>query len=126
MDLFKKKEPLIVADLSADTLPPPPPGIPAGSTLTGAGGLTRMVEQTLALEMENNKMLKHIQTMDSIAFWVKLLVWALVLGLPVIFFQPMINYIQKAVTENPALIGIPSSADFYRAVDEFSTKHPVQ
>ncbi len=133
MDFFKKKEPLIVADMASDAMPPPPlgsipgaPGVPGGSAVSATGSLTKMVEQTLALEQENNRMLHHMQTMDRIMFWLKILFWALILGLPVIFFQPLIAYVKEKVAENPGLIGLPTSEDFYRAIDEFSTKHPVQ
>ncbi|MEK7100939.1 MAG: hypothetical protein AAB921_02460 [Patescibacteria group bacterium] len=127
MELFKKKEPLIVADMAADAMPPAPLGsVPGGSAMSATGSLTKMVEQTLALEEENNRMLKSMQTMDRIMFWLKILFWSLVLGLPVIFFQPLITYVKEKVAENPGLIGLPTSEDFYKAIDEFSTKHPVQ
>ncbi len=130
MELFKKKEPLIVADMASEAMPPQPlgsiPGVPGGSAMSATGSLTKMVEQTLALEEENNRMLRHMQAMDRIMFWLKIFIWSLILGLPVIFFQPLISYVKEKVAENPGLIGLPSSADFYKAVDEFSTKHPVQ
>jgi hypothetical protein len=133
MDFFKKKEPLIVADMASDAMPPPPlgsvpgtPSVPGGSAMSATGSLTKMVEQTLALEEENNRMLRSMQTMDRIMFWLKIVIWSLILGLPVIFFQPLITYVKEKVMENPALIGIPTSEDFYKAIDEFSTKHPVE
>jgi hypothetical protein len=128
MELFKKKEPLIVADMGRDAMPPAPLGgsVPGGSAMSATGSLTKMVEETLALEQENNRMLRSMQTMDRIMFWLKILFWALILGLPVIFFQPIISYVKEKVAENPALIGLPTSTDFYKAIDEFSTKHPVQ
>ncbi len=126
MEFFKKKEPLIVADMAADALPPTPIGVPAGSMMSSTGSLTKMVEETLALETENNRMLKRMQALDHISFWIKIVVWSLVLGLPVIFFQPLLAYLKQSIIENPAMFGIPSSAEFYKAVNDFSTKHPVQ
>lgn len=126
MDLFKKKEPLIIAYAPPDLAYPPSTGaVPPMSVMPNSGGLTQMVEHTLALEQENNRILKRMQTMNRIGFWIKLVVWALVLGLPVIFFRPIIEVTKKTIFENPTLFGIPSSSEFYKAIDEFSTKHPV-
>lgn len=115
-----------MADMAADALPPTPIGVPAGSMMSSTGSLTKMVEETLALETENNRMLKRMQALDHISFWIKIVVWSLVLGLPVIFFQPLLAYLKQSIIENPAMFGIPSSAEFYKAVNDFSTKHPVQ
>ena len=97
-------------------------GAPAASLMTGAGGLTQMVEQTLKLEQENNRILRHMQTMDRVGFWIKLLVWGLVLGLPVFFFEPILEFAKKTVQENPAAFGIPSSEAFQNFVDSFGAK----
>lgn len=126
MDLFKRKEPLIIADALPNLAYPPSAGaVPPISVIPNSGGLTQMVEHTLALEQENNRILKHMQTMNQIGFWVKLAVWALVLGLPVLFFRPLIEVTKRTIQENPTLFGVPSSSDFYKAIDEFSTKHPI-
>ncbi len=124
MQFFKKKEPLIVADMTIGALPIES-GTSASSYVPATGGLGKMLEETLALERENNRILKHMQTWDHIALWIKILVWALVLGLPVLFFQPLVSYLKQAILENPAMIGLPSSADFYKVVDQFSTKYPL-
>ncbi len=86
--------------------------------MPGAGGLTQMLERTLELEQENNRMLKHMQLMDRIGFWSKLIIWALILGLPVIFFQPLMNFVQNYLVEHAALVGLPPEA-LQKAVDSF-------
>ncbi len=121
MDFFKKKEPLIEASTPDAQEAHTNMGTPAASLMTGAGGLTQMVEQTLKLEQENNRILRHMQTMDRIGFWVKLLVWGLVLGLPVIFFQPMLEFAKRTIQENPSAFGIPSSEGFQRIIDSFGS-----
>lgn len=121
MDFFKKKEPLIQAEVPTEASHSSL-GAPAAPLMTGAGGLTSMVEQTLKLEQENNRILRHMQTMDRVGFWIKLLVWGLVLGLPVIFFQPMLEFAKKTVQENPSAFGIPSPEAFQNFVDSFGAK----
>lgn len=119
MDLFKKEEPTIVADAPRPSEPhvqaPPIPIMP------GAGGLSQMLERTLELEEENNRMLKHMQFMDRIGFWSKLIIWALILGLPVIFFQPLMNFVQNYLVEHAAMVGLPPEA-LQKAVDSFKAQ----
>ncbi len=109
-----------MADMAADVAPPNPaqPGV-ATSFIASSGSLSQMVERSVELGEENNRILKRMQAWDSIALWVKLVFWALILGLPVLFFQPIVEFIKATVMENPAAFGIPSSAEIQRALNDF-------
>ena len=100
-------------------VPLPPHTPPAMNIMANAGSLSQMLERNLELSEENNRILKNMRFMDTIGFWVKLIFWALVLGLLVIFFQPIVEFIKTTVMENPSAFGIPSSAEFQKAFGEF-------
>ena len=116
MDLFKKQEPTIIADAPR----PAEPHIqaPPMQIMPGAGGLTQMLERTLELEEENNRILKRMQFMDRIGLWTKVIIWALILGLPVIFFQPLMNFVQQYLVEHAAMVGLPPEA-LLKAIESF-------
>lgn len=120
MDFFKKKEPTIVADMAADVAPASQ-AQPGGTTsfIASSGTLSQMVERSLELSEENNTILRRMQAWDRIALWVKLFFWALVLGLPVLFFQPIVEYVKASVMENPSAFGIPSQEEFQKALSGF-------
>ncbi len=86
--------------------------------MPGAGGLTQMLERTLELEEENNRILKRMQFMDRIGLWTKVIIWALILGLPVIFFQPLMNFVQQYLVEHAAMVGLPPEA-LQKAIESF-------
>ncbi len=112
-----------MADMAAEVAPPSPtqPGV-ATSYIASSGSLSQMVERAVELGEENNKILKRMQAWDRIALWVKLFFWALVLGLPVLFFQPLVEFIKTTVMENPSAFGIPSSLEFQKAMNSFSSR----
>ena len=100
-------------------VPLPPHTPPTMNIMANAGSLSQMLERNLELSEENNRILKNMRFMDTVGFWVKLIFWALVLGLPVIFFQPIVEYIKGTVMENPSAFGIPSTAELQKAFGEF-------
>ncbi len=121
MDFFKKKEPTIVADVPVggyrqqQEVQPVP-------LMPGAGGLSHNIDRVLALEEENNRILKRMQTVGRWSFWIKVVVWALVLGLPVIFFQQLVDLLKAAIMQNPALIGMPSQESFQHFLEAVKVK----
>lgn len=92
--------------------------------LTGDGleGLSSLLERTLAVEEENNRILKRMQIIGRFSFWAKVVIWSLVLGVPVFFFQPIVDFIKSSASENKALLGIPSSEELQRAYHNYSNK----
>ncbi len=108
MNFFKKKEPL------QPVKPVPPTG-------DGLEELSELLERTLAVEEENNRILKRMQIMGRFSFWAKVVIWALILGVPVFFFQPIVDFIQSSMGESSSLLGIPSSEQVQRAFGGYTT-----
>lgn len=90
--------------------------------MPGAGGLTQMVERTLELEQENNRILKNMQAMDRWSLGVKVVFWALVLGLPLLFYQQIMDFTTKAISENPTFLGLPPGTDIQGLFDTFKAE----
>lgn len=122
LDFFKKKEATIHADIPASEGVPSMQAAQPMQLMPGAGGLTQMTERILKLEEENNRILRRMQNMGRWAFWLKVLIWALVLGLPVLFFQQMVDYAKAQIMENPALVGLPSQESFQHFMDGFKAQ----
>lgn len=78
--------------------------------------------QVLRLEEENNKMLKRMQIVGRISFWAKVVLWSLILGLPVLFFQPIVEFLRTSVDQGRALYGIPSSTQIQDAIHTYTNK----
>tara|TARA_R110000824_G_scaffold401771_1_gene615579 strand:- start:268722 stop:269075 length:354 start_codon:yes stop_codon:yes gene_type:complete len=108
MNFFKKKEPQQPVQL-------------ATHTGNGIEELSELLERTLAVEEENNRILKRMQIMGRFSFWAKVVIWALILGVPVFFFQPIVDFIKSSAGENKALLGIPSSEQVQQAFDNYTT-----
>lgn len=79
--------------------------------------------RVLELEQENNKMLKHMQIVGRISFWAKVAIWALILGLPVLFFQPIVEFLSTKAAQGRTLYGIPSSEQIKDAIHTYTTNN---
>ena len=98
------------------------PTKPVALTGDGLEGLSDLLERTLAVEEENNRILKRMQIMGRFSFWAKVVVWSLVLGVPVFFFQPIVDFIKSSTGGNASLFGIPSSEEVQQAFQNYSNK----
>lgn len=71
--------------------------------------LEALLEETAALTRENHKILKSMQRMDLISFWVKIALWALVIVLPLLFIGPILEALLPVAGNAPgAVFGVPS------------------
>lgn len=75
-----------------------------------------MLKETLELERENNTLLKRMQKVGRIAFWSKVVIYAILIGLPLLLIAPLMSYL-GSLTEsvstdqgllNSTLFGIPT------------------
>ncbi len=67
-------------------------------------------------------MLKRMQIVGRISFWAKVAIWALILGLPVLFFQPIVEFLRASLDQGRALYGIPSSVQIQDAIHTYTNK----
>jgi hypothetical protein len=72
--------------------------------------LEQMLQDTLELAEENNELLRKIQRQQRVAFWGKLLLWILVLGLPLLFLGPILHALFPYVPgQSQSVFGLPSA-----------------
>jgi hypothetical protein len=62
--------------------------IPEGET-----DVREMLKETLELERENNELLKRMQRIGRIAFWSKVVIYAVLIGLPLLLIAPLMSYL---------------------------------
>lgn len=82
--------------------------------------IEQLLEETLEVAQENNELLLSIQRTARWAFWGKLLLWIVVLGLPILFIGPILKALVPVPYTDAAqtgIFGLPS-ADQLRAVME--------
>ena len=108
MNFFKKKEPL-------------QPVKPVAIAGDGLEEISELLERTLAVEEENNRILKRMQIMGRFSFWLKVVIWSLLLGLPVLFFQPIVDFLKSSLQEHGAVLGIPTSEELQQAYQQYSS-----
>ncbi len=76
-----------------------------------SGALEQLLKENLQLAKENNRLLRRMIHIGRVAFWCKVLVWVLVLGLPLLFIQPIVTWIQAHAAGSASLFGYPSPAE---------------
>ncbi len=93
---------------------------PASQVQPSAAALEKLLEENLALTKENHRLLRRQIQIGRIAFWFKIVIWALVLGLPVLFLGPLTSMVRNSVS-SPSFLGIPSGDTLRNAVDHYRT-----
>lgn len=82
--------------------------------------LEQMLQDTLELAEENNELLRKIHRQQRVAFWGKLLLWILVLGLPLLFLGPILHAIFPYVpSESHGVFGLPSPDQVKTILDAY-------
>ncbi|MBP6869176.1 MAG: hypothetical protein KBC16_03650 [Candidatus Pacebacteria bacterium] len=75
-----------------------------------------MLKETLELERENNVLLKRMQKIGRIAFWSKVAIYAVLIGLPLLLIAPLMSYLGTLTGGAPSdqnilnstLFGVPT------------------
>lgn len=78
--------------------------------------IKNMLKETLELERENNVLLKRMQKIGRIAFWSKVVIYAILIGLPLLLIAPLMSYLGTLTGGTPSdqnllnstLFGIPT------------------
>lgn len=73
--------------------------------------LEQLLEDTYEIAEENNKLLLSMQRTARWAFWGKLVLWVLVLGLPIFFLGPILHAILPIPysESSHSVFGLPST-----------------
>ncbi|HUQ30114.1 MAG TPA: hypothetical protein VM103_01190 [Candidatus Paceibacterota bacterium] len=92
----------------------------------------KLLEETLSLSRENNRMLHALRRSAWIGFIWKVLLWAGFILVPLYLYQQYLGPIfQKfqafapgsATTTQPGVFGFPSFAEIQKLIDSYQTKH---
>lgn len=85
-------------------------------TVQAEGDVREMLKETLELERENNVLLKRMQKIGRIAFWSKVVIYAVLIGLPLLLIAPLMSYLGTLTGGTPSdqnilnstLFGVPT------------------
>lgn len=90
------------------------------------GHLEELLKQSLEVAKENHKILKRMERNALIGFIVKVIVWLIVLGVPILFFSayigPLISAVQNGTAGNSAaghVWGIPSPEQIRQLIEAY-------
>lgn len=88
--------------------------------------LEDQLDEQHKLIKDTNRIVREIRRTGRIAFWFKLLLWIIVLGLPIFFLKPILQYV-TALTGVPiptstSAFGIPSSDQIQKAISQYKAK----
>ncbi|MFA7302360.1 MAG: hypothetical protein WC030_01270 [Candidatus Paceibacterota bacterium] len=86
--------------------------------------LERLLEETHALAKDNHRMLRAIRRTQWISFFGKLIIWAVVLALPLYFYQQYLypiasKFSQVSSTTPSGVFGLPTSADLQKLLNSY-------
>ncbi len=91
--------------------------------------IEQLLEDTLEVAEENNRMLQQIQRTMRWSFWGKLVLWVVVLGLPLFFLAPIL----KSLTQLPSagagaqsVFGLPSAEQLKALVETYNSSTTAQ
>ncbi len=89
--------------------------------------IEQLLEENLALNKENNKILRRMERNALISFFAKIFLWLLLLGLPLIFLGPYLKPLFGLLTGAPAdpsasPIGVPSESQLQQLLDVYTGK----
>lgn len=79
----------------------------------------QLLEENLEIAEENNRLLRDLRRTGRIAFWLKLVLWAVVLILPFLLIGPIIEALVPAASngQNGSFLGLPSPEQLQQVLD---------
>lgn len=86
--------------------------------------LEQLLEDTLEVAEENNRMLNQIQRTMRWSFWGKLVLWVVLLGLPIFFLGPILKSLtplQGAGGGSQGVFGLPSAEQLQELIDSYNS-----
>ncbi|MDB5265732.1 MAG: hypothetical protein JWM39_445 [Parcubacteria group bacterium] len=89
--------------------------------------LSDLIEENIKLAHDTNRIVRDMRRTGRIAFWFKVILWIIVLGLPLLFIGPIMQYFTAltgySIPAGTSAFGIPSSTQIQQAVTEFKAKN---
>ncbi len=84
--------------------------------------LEQLVQDSIDLAEENNKLLRSLVRTTRFAFWAKALMWVVVIILPFIFLGPLVRTLVPAYNTGATggnLFGFPSPTEIQNIVNSY-------
>lgn len=84
--------------------------------------LEQILEETKEIAEENNQILRELRRNWRVSFWIKVVLWALVLILPFLLIGPVLNAIVPAVSgeqNGVGVFGVPDTAELQQLIDTY-------
>ncbi|MDB5190254.1 MAG: hypothetical protein JWN49_580 [Parcubacteria group bacterium] len=83
--------------------------------------LEQLLEDSIELAEENNKLLRSLLRSNRIAFWAKALMWIIILILPFILLGPLVRTLVPAADTSKAgsVFGFPSPTEIQNIVNSY-------
>ena len=88
--------------------------------------LKRELEQIHVLTKDNHRMLRAIRRDQMYALIAKIVFWAVIIGVPIYFYQAVFKPQFDEFKQNPTgaalnVFGLPSSAEIQKLIDSFKS-----
>ena len=92
--------------------------------------LEELLEETNEIAQQNHKILKRMERNALFAFFAKVIIWLIVLGVPLFFFGPYLKPIYSLMTEGrnatttptSGIFGLPSAQELQNIVNSYRAK----
>jgi hypothetical protein len=83
--------------------------------------LEQLLQETHELIEENNELLRSLDQRAKLAFWGKLILWLVVLGLPILFLGPLLHSLLPNPSGSTGVFGLPSQDQLNDLVNEYQS-----
>jgi len=70
--------------------------------------LEALLRENLEVSRENNRILRDMRRLGRIAFWSKVVIWAIVLLLPLLLIGPILDFLSEGT--GASVMGLPSAS----------------
>ncbi|HWH07318.1 MAG TPA: hypothetical protein VNU47_02220 [Candidatus Paceibacterota bacterium] len=86
--------------------------------------LETLLKDTLEVAEENNRLLREMRRMGRISFWSKVIIWALVLIIPMLFIGPILDSFGSFMSGDTAgsIMGFPSPEMIQEAMELYQAQ----
>jgi hypothetical protein len=81
--------------------------------------LEHLLQENLEVAKETNVMLRDMRRLGRVWFWLRLLIWAMVIILPLLLLKPIIETLIPAAGNGSSFFGFPTQEDLERAIDSY-------
>lgn len=79
----------------------------------------QLLQENLEVAHETNAMLRDMRRTARWGFWLRVVVWAAVIILPLLILKPILETLVPATGAGSGFFGFPSQADLEKALDSY-------